>query len=84
MARGCFTAASTADPAVVCERLFPGSRDLLDRYPIDIRRCPEVVEPVGAETIGYRPSRHFGTFLNELATLDQETPDRVAAMRCPY
>lgn len=69
------------DAAAACERIFPGSREILAPYSIDISRRPGVVEPVGADSIGYRPSRHFGTFLAELAKLDVE---QVAAMRCPY
>ncbi|HEX4213822.1 MAG TPA: NAD(P)-dependent oxidoreductase [Candidatus Dormibacteraeota bacterium] len=69
------------DPAAACERTFPGSRELVDRYSIEIARRPSVVESVGAEAIGYRPGRHFGTFLAELAQLN---PDEIAEKRCPY
>jgi nucleoside-diphosphate-sugar epimerase len=69
------------DPGAACERIFPGSREILAPYSIDISRRPSVVEPVGAELIGYKPTRHFGTFLAELANLG---PEQVAALHCPY
>ena len=69
------------DPPAVCEDIFPGSRDLLSWYPIDVARRPSVIDPVGAGEIGYRPCQHFGTFLAELARL---TPEQVAAKCCRY
>ncbi|GAA5028578.1 NAD-dependent epimerase/dehydratase family protein [Actinopolymorpha pittospori] len=72
------------DPLAACERIFPGSRELLERYAIDISRRPSVVHGIGAEAIGYAPRRHFGTFLEELRTLDAKGEQAVAAMRCPY
>lgn len=36
------------------------------------------------EKIGYRPRRHFGTFLAALADLDGRGIDAVHAMTCPY
>lgn len=70
-----------ADPLSACESVFPNSRELIERYGIDISRRPSVVRHEGAEAIGYEPTRHFGTFIDELRGLD---PDAVDAMRCPY
>jgi hypothetical protein len=75
-----------ADPLAVCERLFPGSRPLLEKYSLNIARPPAVVDLGDTpQTIGYQPRRHFGTFLQELARLDAEGGEAaVAAVRCPY
>ena len=75
-----------ADPLAACERIFPGSRRLVEKYQINIARPPAVVDLGDTpETIGYRPKRHFGTFLEELARLDAEGGEAaVATMRCPY
>lgn len=70
------------DPHGTCEAVFPGSADLLRRHPMDIAARPSVVEPVGAAQIGYRPTRHFGTFLQELAELDAK--NAVPDTHCPY
>ncbi|MET9023261.1 NAD(P)-dependent oxidoreductase [Actinopolymorpha sp. NPDC004070] len=76
------------DPLAACDRVFPGSGDLVKRYGIDVRRRPSVVaggeEGAGA-AIGYTPTRHFGTFLEELRALDAAGgPDAVRALTCPY
>jgi NAD(P)-dependent dehydrogenase (short-subunit alcohol dehydrogenase family) len=73
-----------ADPLAACERIFPGSRRLVEKYQIHIARKPHVVNLGDTpETIGYRPQRHFGTFLQELARLDAEGGE-AAAVRCAY
>ncbi len=73
------------DPLAACDRIFPGSRPLVEKYRIDIRRKPGIVDLEGADRIDYVPRRHFGTFLEELRRLDEEGgPEAVAAMRCPY
>ncbi len=72
------------DPLGVCERVFPDSRALLERYEIDIARQPSVVDLLGADVIGYKPRHHFGTFLDELRSLDAQGQQAVAAVRCPY
>jgi NAD-dependent epimerase/dehydratase family protein len=75
-----------ADPLAACERIFPGSRRLVEKYQINIARKPHVVNLGDTpETTGYRPKRHFGTFLEELARLDVEGGEAaVAAVRCAY
>jgi len=75
-----------ADPLAVCERLFPGSRPLLEKYSLNITRLPAVVDLGDTpQTVGYQPRRHFGTFLKELARLDAEGGEAaVAAVRCLY
>lgn len=74
------------DPAAACERIFPGSRRLVEKYGLNITRKPELIDlGPGAEAIGYRPQRHFGTFLQELARLDAEGGEAaVRAVRCNY
>jgi hypothetical protein len=74
------------DPLETCEGLFPGSRRLVEKYGLKIDGRPGVVElGEGAERIGYRPSRHFGTFLAELQRLDAEGGEAmVRAQRCNY
>ncbi len=83
-----FTAAQVADwegdPVGTAERIFPGARELVERYAIDIARRPSVVDAGGADTIGYAPRRHFGTFLEELRTLDAKGEAAVEAVRCAY
>ncbi|HVX43768.1 MAG TPA: NAD(P)-dependent oxidoreductase [Mycobacteriales bacterium] len=71
-----------SDPVTASERIFPGFRDLLEKYDIDIARRPSVVDDLGGQEIGYRPNRHFGTFLQQLRELD--AAGTVAGMRCPY
>ena len=72
-----------ADPLHNVERLFPGSRELVERHSIDISRRPSVVDPLGAETIGYAPRHDFGTFLERLRALDAEGAD-LRALTCHY
>lgn len=76
-----------ADPLAACERVFPGSADLVAKYGIRVERRPGLSN-YGAndeERVGYQPSRHFGTFLEELRRLDAEGgPDAVRALHCPY
>lgn len=83
-----FTAADVSawehDPEATSERVFPGSRELIERYGIDIRRRPAVVDSSGAAAIGYAPRRHFGTFLHELRALGTQGEQAVRSMRCPY
>jgi uncharacterized protein YbjT (DUF2867 family) len=75
-----------ADPLGACERVFPGSRRLVERYAIEISRMPAVTGArASAGALDCAPSRHFGTFLTELARLDDELGDvAVRAMSCPY
>jgi NAD dependent epimerase/dehydratase family len=72
-----------ADPLRCVERLFPGSRELVERHSIDISRRPTVVEPLGAETVGYAPRHDFGTFIARLRDLDDEGAD-LRALTCHY
>jgi len=74
------------DPQGHLERIFPGSGELAARYGLPIDRRPGVPDlGEGAQVIGYRPSRHFGTFLKELRQLDLEGGEAaVRAKRCEY
>jgi nucleoside-diphosphate-sugar epimerase len=75
-----------SDPLAACERTFPGSRRLVEKYGIRVERKPSLSD-LGddAATIGFAPSRHFGTFLEELRRLDAEGGvEAVRAVCCPY
>lgn len=75
-----------ADPLAACERAFPGSSALVQKYGMDIRHKPGLSgQDEGAARIGYAPKHHFGTFLDELRRLDREGGEAaVRAVRCPY
>jgi NAD(P)-dependent dehydrogenase (short-subunit alcohol dehydrogenase family) len=75
-----------ADPLAACESIFPGSRVLVEKYNLDIKRKPGLSNlSEGATAIGYAPQRDFGTFLNELRRLDAEGGEAtVKARRCDY
>jgi hypothetical protein len=74
-----------ADPLGRCDRLFPGSRALVEKYDLRIDRKPVVVGELGWQEIGYRPKRHFGTFIEELRGIDAEGGEAaVRAITCPY
>ena len=75
-----------SDPLATCERVFPGSAALVEKYGIPINRKPTVSRTDEVATqIGYVSSRNFGTFLEELRRLDAEGgPEAVRALRCPY
>ncbi len=85
-----FTAAQienwTSDPLGTCERIFPNSRGLIEKYSLDIKRKPELSsEGAGGELIGWKPLYHFGTFIEELRALDLRGGDPlVKAQRCEY
>jgi hypothetical protein len=85
-----FTEAQIADwetdPLAACERIFPGSRLLIEKYRIDIQHKPGLSgTDDGARRVGYAPSRHFGTFLEELRRLDAEGGEEaVRAVLCDY
>lgn len=74
------------DPSAACERIFPGSRELVQRYGLRIDRRPHVDgKRIGWGELGYAPKRHFGTFLEELRRIDAAGgPEAVRAVRCPY
>ena len=76
------------NPLERIEALFPGSQALVERYELDIQPKPMVQRSLPddlAEEIGYRPSRHFGTYLEQLRRLDSELGKKgVLAMMCPY
>lgn len=76
-----------AEPLAASERLFPGSRALIEKYGIRIERRPGLSNygENDEAVIGYHPTRHFGTFLEELRLRDAEDgPEAVRALRCPY
>jgi nucleoside-diphosphate-sugar epimerase len=73
------------DPVAACERLFPHSRALVERYAINIARRPVIVDNLGADAIGYAPQRHFGTFLQDLRKLHDEGGEGAfQGVSCPY
>lgn len=72
-----------ANPAAACESAFPGTADLVEKYNLNIARRPGLVTSfLGWEEVGYAPTRHFGTFLQELRERDAD--GSVSEMRCPY
>jgi nucleoside-diphosphate-sugar epimerase len=75
-----------ADPIAACERTFPGSGKLVEKYGIRIERKPGMADlGDGAAAIGYVPTRHFGTFLEDLRRRDAGGgTEAVRAVRCPY
>jgi nucleoside-diphosphate-sugar epimerase len=71
------------DPLSACERIFPGSRRLVEKYAIDISRKPVVMAT--SVVLDCAPTRHFGTFLAELQRRDAEGGETaVRAIACPY
>ncbi|GAB3425317.1 NAD-dependent epimerase/dehydratase family protein [Flindersiella endophytica] len=73
-----------ADPRAAVERIFPGARELVERYAIDIARRPSLVDTGDGDRIGYAPEHHFGTFLEELRRLDATGPEAVRQVSCSY
>jgi nucleoside-diphosphate-sugar epimerase len=73
------------DPVGACERVFPGSGRLVEKYALDVSRKPVVVAAHASRVLGCTPSRHFGTFVAELQRLDEEGGEAaVRAVSCPY
>ncbi len=74
------------DPVAACERIFPGNRDLIEKYGLKIDRKPSISESsLGWDEVGYAPTHHFGTFLAELRRRDASDGEAaIRAMRCPY
>lgn len=75
-----------SDPLSACEQVFPNSRELVEKYQLDIKNKPGLSDLGEAPNqLGYAPKHHFGTFLDELRRLDAEKgQDTVRAMRCSY
>ena len=65
------------NPAEVAESLFPGAATVIARFGLDVSHQPRMVSSTGWEEIGYRPSRHFGTFVERAL---QMTDGEVAAL----
>ena len=72
------------DPPAACEQIFPNSRELVEKYQLDIKNKPGLSDLGEAHAqLGYAPKHHFGTFLDELRRIDAEKgQDAVRAMRC--
>lgn len=75
-----------SDPLAHAETIFPDSRALIEKYQMKIERRPHLYDlGEGAPRIGYTPTRHFGTFLEELRELDENGgAAAVNAVRCHY
>lgn len=69
------------DPVAHLEQLFPGAAAAVERYHLDVSRRPELVPDGGRAETGYSPTRHFGTFLQQLMAMD---PDDARNLPCPY
>lgn len=74
------------DPETACERIFPGSGDLVRRYGINVQRRPGLADlGEGAAQVGFRPKVHFGSFLEELKKVDAAGGEKaVHEVRCLY
>ncbi len=70
-----------ADPLGSCERIFPGSREVVERYGLDVARRPGLSSNAGWAEVGYAPTRHFGTFIEEIRGMDEA---EARALVCPY
>ena len=75
-----------SDPIAACERIFPGSAELVTKYGLNIQRKPGIVHHLpGGQQIGFVPKVHFGTFIEELRRLDAEGGEAaVRAVTCDY
>lgn len=63
----------TDDPLRACDRIFPGSRPLIEKYAIDISDTPTVMRhQTQSSVLGCAPRRHFGTFLEDLRRCEEE------------
>jgi len=73
------------DPKAALDLVFPGYRDLVEKYKMDIRHRPGTSTETGWTEVGYAPTHHFGTFLAQLRDLDQDGgEDAVHGMHCTY
>jgi hypothetical protein len=71
----------TDDPIGTAETIFPGSREVVDRFGLDISRRPSLTGDTGWQQIGYAPTHHFGTFVQEALSLGT---DEALARICDY
>jgi hypothetical protein len=69
------------DPVGTLDRVFPGSRAVVERFGIDVARPPQRPNTSGWAESGYRPSRDFGSWVREVAAASDE---EVAARRPGY
>ncbi len=69
------------DPTAHLEAIFPGAADAVERHGLDVSEVPAIVPEAGRAETGYAPSRHFGTFLQELEAMSPEQAQRIP---CPY
>jgi hypothetical protein len=74
------------DPIGTCESIFPGSRELVEKYGLRIDRKPNFqTRFTGWDEVDFKPWRHFGAFLTELRKLDETIGEAaIRALRCPY
>lgn len=75
-----------SDPVSTCESIFPGSRELVEKYGLRIERKPNFeTRSTGWDEIDFKPSRHFGAFLTELRRLDESVGEAaIRSLRCTY
>jgi hypothetical protein len=69
------------DPVGTAEALYPGAREVVERFALDIAATPAVTGSAGWAELGYRPTRDFGTFVTEALGM---TAAQARALRCPY
>jgi hypothetical protein len=72
-----------ADPVGTAERLFPGAREVIERFDVDVDVAEPPMRPTtaGWEQVGYAPSRHFGTWVDAVRRLGD---DEVRSRRSSY
>ncbi len=75
-----------SDPAGTLERIFPGAGRMAAKYAMRLPERPGLTTSFsGWEEVGYAPTRHFGTFLEELRRVDESGGETaVRARRCEY
>ena len=70
-----------ADPLGTAEALYPGAREVVERFGLDILKRPATTGSSGWAELGYRPARDFGTFVTEALGMPEA---EARTLRCPY
>ncbi len=74
------------DPAGTADKIWPGSRELIERFDLKIQNKPHVVSSfLGWTEVGYEPAYDFGSFLDELRTKEATLgAEAVRRLTCDY
>ncbi|MBX3100401.1 MAG: NAD(P)-dependent oxidoreductase [Salinibacterium sp.] len=70
-----------SDPVGTAEQLYPGAREVIERFGLDVTAQPRISPTGGWAEIGYRPAHDFGTFVAEALRMSES---EARALRCPY